>query len=125
MFEKASKLKLRFGFKGQISVEDLWDLNQDDLDTIYTALNKEKKSSDGEFSLKKTRSNEDSVLQLKLDIVKRVFEVKEDEKLKRIERVNRQAKKKELEAILVTKKSQEHSGKSPEELQKMIDELAE
>jgi hypothetical protein len=123
MFEKASKLKLRFGFKGQISVEDLWDLNQDDLDTIYTALNKEKKSSDGEFSLKRTRSSADDVLELKLGIVKRIFEVKEEEKAARVSAAAKREKKRSLEAILISKKEQELHGKTAEEIQKMIDEL--
>lgn len=123
MFEKASKLKLRFGFKGLASVEDLWDLSQDDLDTIYTSLNKEKKSSDGEFSLKKTRSSADDVLELKLGIVKRIFEVKEEEKAAKVAATAKREKKRALEAILISKKEQELQGKSAEEIQKMIDEL--
>lgn len=34
IFEKATKEKYRFPFKGQVSVEDLWDLKLQDLDSI-------------------------------------------------------------------------------------------
>ena len=41
MFEKASRLKLRFKTQnGIIAVDDLWDLTLDSLNTLAKALNK-------------------------------------------------------------------------------------
>ena len=41
-FELATKEKYRFPFKGMIGVEDLWDLDVNQLDSVFKALNKEK-----------------------------------------------------------------------------------
>ena len=42
IFEAATRYKYRFPFKGMISVEDLWDLKLQDLDSVFKLLNKEK-----------------------------------------------------------------------------------
>ena len=41
IFEYATRNKIRFPFKGMISVEDLWELTPTNLDTIYKTLNKQ------------------------------------------------------------------------------------
>lgn len=51
IFEAATKEKYRFPFKGMISVEDLWDLKLQDLDSVFKALNKQKKQNDEESLL--------------------------------------------------------------------------
>ena len=43
IFEKATRGKMRFQFKGLVSVEDLWDLSVQDLDKIFKSLNSQKK----------------------------------------------------------------------------------
>ena len=49
LFETATRNKMRFPFRGMISVEDLWDLKLQDLDSVFKLLNKEKKQSDEEI----------------------------------------------------------------------------
>ena len=46
IFEAATKEKYRFPFKGMISVEDLWDLKLQDLDSVFKSLNKQKKQNE-------------------------------------------------------------------------------
>ena len=55
MFEKAVKGKYRFPYKGQIAVEDLYDLPLGSLDTVFKTLNAEVKKTDEE-SLLQTKS---------------------------------------------------------------------
>ena len=81
IFEKASKLKLRYETKtGNVSTEDLWDMPLESkrgasLDTLAQALNKELKASNEEsFVVKKTRANDE--LELKFEIVKHVITYK-------------------------------------------------
>lgn len=60
IFEAATRYKYRFPFKGMISVEDLWDLKLQDLDSVFKLLNKEKnrvmKKVCYRLNLKRTRS---------------------------------------------------------------------
>lgn len=65
MFEKAVKGKYRFPYKGQIAVEDLYDLPLGSLDTMFKTLNAEVKKTDEE-SLLQTKSEEVIFLQTKL-----------------------------------------------------------
>ena len=48
MFEIATRQKFRFPYHGSISVEDLWDLTPANLDTVYKALNSQKKQTEEE-----------------------------------------------------------------------------
>ena len=61
MFEFATRTKMRFPFKGMISVEDLWDLSVKELDSIFKTLNAQVKKSQEE-SLLATKTKEDEVL---------------------------------------------------------------
>ena len=42
IFEVATRNKYRFPYRGQISVEDMWDLPVTELDKIFKTLNKQK-----------------------------------------------------------------------------------
>lgn len=79
MFEKAVKGKYRFPYKGQIAVEDLYDLSLGSLDTVFKTLNAEVKKTDEE-SLLQTKSAEDDILATKIEIVKYIFNEKLEEK---------------------------------------------
>lgn len=50
VFERAAMNKYRFPYKGQISVEDLWDLSLPGLDSVFKHLNKLKKANEEEKS---------------------------------------------------------------------------
>ena len=79
MFEIATRKKLRFNFKGLKSVEELWDLSLTDLDSIFKGLNSEFKKSQEE-SLLDTKSEEDKLVELKIQIIKYIVNVKKKKK---------------------------------------------
>lgn len=99
LFEKATKGHFRFQYNGTITAEDLWDLDLDALNIIGTAIIKELKAA-SEESLIAVKSKGNKVLELKLDIIKRVIEVKLEDEAKSDRRANnKRRKEKLLEAI--------------------------
>lgn len=122
MFEYATRNKVRFPFKGQISVEDLWDLRADDLDTVFKTLNRQVKQSEEE-SLLVTKTAEDTALDVQIAIVKYIFDIKMQEANARLLDKERKAQKQKIMAILANKQEQELQNKSVDELQKMLEEI--
>ena len=122
LFEIATKKKYRFPYKGLISVEDLWDLNVLALDQIYKALNKTLKDM-GEESLLKTKSTEEKDVENMVEIVKHIVSVKEQEKIDRLAKKEKDAKKQRIMSIIADKEDKALTELSTEELRKMLDEL--
>ncbi len=75
LFEIATRNRYRFNYKGVMTVEDLWSLRVEDLDAIFKALNRQKKTAD-EDSLLATKSAEDTELANKIELVKYIVSVK-------------------------------------------------
>ena len=122
MFEYAARNKLRFPFKGQVSVEDLWDLTITQLDGIYKTLNAPRKA-ENEESLLSTKSPADKVLETKIAIIKHIVSVKQSEaETARKAKENRE-RKQYLMSILADQEEAELRSKSSDELMKMIKEL--
>lgn len=122
MFEKAVKGKYRFPYKGQIAVEDLYDLPLGSLDTVFKTLNAEVKKTDEE-SLLQTKSEKDDILSTKIEIVKYIFNEKLEEKKNRQEAAERKEKKQKIMQIIATKQDEALRNASVEDLQKMLGEL--
>lgn len=123
MFEKASRNKYRFPFKGPgISVEDLWALTDEQLDAVYQALRKDHKVAN-EDSLRGPKVVVNDELTTKIAIVRHIFEVKETEKKAREDAAKRREQKAKLLEIIARKEDTALEGKSPEELRKMLDDL--
>ena len=123
IFERATRNKLRFQFKGMASVEDLWDLSLTDLDQLYKVINKDKKSSENQ-GLLEVKTKASAELDDKLSIIKHIFETKQAEKVARENAIKTKQQKDFLLGVLDKKKNEEILEKSPEEIQKMIDELS-
>ena len=123
LFEKASRLKLRFKSQmGLITVEDLWDLNLTSLDSIAKDLNRQIKA-EAEESFITVKSKANTALELAFDIVKHVIKVKlEEAEVKKLA-AEKKARKAQIMELISQKQNEALSAKSIEELQAELDNL--
>ena len=122
IFEYAVRNKVRFPFKGMISVEDLWDLSLTSLDSIYKTLNKQIKQSEEE-SLLTTKTSVDTELEIQIAIVKYIVSVKLEEQVAREKAAAKKAQKQKIMSIIATKEDEALQNSSVDDLRKMLDEL--
>ena len=122
IFEYAVRNKVRFPFKGMISVEDLWDLSLTNLDSIYKTLNRQVKQSEEE-SLLCTKTSVDTELEVQIAIVKHIVSVKLEEKENAEKASAEKAQKQKIMSIIATKQDEALQNSSIDELKKMLDEL--
>lgn len=122
MFITATRNKFRFPFRGQISVEDLWDLSVENLDCVYKALNSQVKKAKEE-SLLNTKSKEDEVIEMQIEIVKFIVNIKQDETAKKVAAKEKKARKQRILEVLAAKEDADLQNKSSEELQAMLADL--
>lgn len=130
MFEKATRLKLRFESPmGALNVEDLWDLpltsqrlNLANLNNIAKGISRRLKA-EGEEDFVNPKSGADEILQTQLEIVKHIIAVKQAENAAARDLADRKAKKERILEIIGKKQDQELEGKSLEELTAMVGDL--
>ena len=122
MFEMALRTKMRFPFRGLVSVEDLYDLSVKDLDSVFKVLNSQLKQVKEE-SLLNTKTKEDKELDTKIEIVKYIVKTKlEEEDLKLRAKEQKEQKQKIME-ILSAKQDESLHNKSVEELQEILSKI--
>lgn len=119
MFEIAARNKFRFPFKGMISTEDLWDLSVENLDNVFKTLNSERKKTKEE-SLLSTKSKADEMLELKIEIVKHIVTVKQEEKEAREKKFLDRERNQKIMSIIAAKQDEQLHNMSVEELQKLL-----
>lgn len=125
MFEKAARLKVRFDSpKGQLSVEDLWDLpltsaRNANLDDIARGLYLQLKS-DADVSFVNEAQKSDPTIQFKFDLVKHVIDVRLAENAAAAAASANREKKQQLLAILAQKENEALAGQSIDELRAAI-----
>ena len=123
LFVMATRKKFRFPYKGMISVEDLWDLSVNNLDTIFKALNAEAKQANEE-SLLTTKSAADAELEAKIEIIKYIVLVKQEEANQRATAAANKEQQRRIDEIIAAKKDQALQNMSVEELIAMRNSLA-
>lgn len=129
MFEKASRLKLRFETsKGNVSVEDLWDLplqstrGAANLDDIARGLYKQLKSGDDVSFVVQERKSDETV-QMKFDIVKHVIDVRIKENTAAATARANAEKKQKILSIMADREQDTLKNMPMEELRKLLDEM--
>ena len=122
MFEIASRTKMRFPFKGMVSVEDLWDLSVRDLDSVFKTLNAQAKKVQEE-SLLATKTKEDETLAIQIEIVKHIVKTKLDEAEAAKQSKELKDKKQKIMEMIAAKQDESLKNASVEELQAMLANL--
>lgn len=122
IFELASRMKIRFQYRGQISVEDLWDLTTRQLDSIFKELNTKLKT-EKEESLLAVKDSATSDLELKVAIIRHIVGVKLAEAAERELAVEKAAKRGRILEIIERKQGAALEEKSEDDLKKMLEEL--
>ena len=123
LFEIATKEKFRFKHKGYIDVEDLWDLGQEELDSIYKDLSSQLRQYTEESLLIKNTSHKTKTLERKQKIVQHIFTFQAERKRAEEAKKDRADKKQKILAIISKKQDEGLESLSVDELTKMVDEL--
>lgn len=119
MFETAIRNKFRLPYKGLISIEDLWDLTLEELDTIFKTLNAQINQVKEE-SLLAVKDKNDEVLEIKIAIIRYIVATKQAEAQAVETAKARREQKQKIMAILADKQNAELQNKSVAELEAML-----
>lgn len=127
MFEKATRIKLRFETtKGLVTAEDLWDLpltgNGANLDDIAKGLYKKLNDNDVESFVVKAKKPDENT-QLRFDIVTHIINIRLADAEKAEQAQIAKEKKRRIMDIIVRKEDQALEETSLDELKKMLSEL--
>ena len=123
MWLEALQKRLRFEFKGLISTEDLFDLDMSSLDVIYQKLSKELREISGDSLLDNERADEIAWVQLKLDVVKHVFDIKKAEAEALRQKIANIEEKQRIMHIINEKENAELANLSIDELKAKLNDL--
>ncbi len=130
IFEYATRNKLRFdSTKGALTAEQLWDvplrsIDGFNLDAIAKSTNSVLKAATEESFVSTARTPAHTRLELTLEVVKRVIEVKLGDEADAKQRAENKKEREKLLEILAEKENGKLSELSVKELQKRIAALA-
>ncbi len=120
IFQKASRIKLRVQTsKGNLSVEDLWDLSISELDKIAVRLEEESKETTKSFI---RTSRKSSVKQLRFDIVLHILRTKVTEDEEARKKASKAQSNQRIMELIRQKQDQQLADLSVEELEKMLED---
>lgn len=122
IFERAVREKARFNFKGLISVEDLWDLSLENLDSIWVALETDLEKLPKK-SLLETSTKQRDEIEFKQEIIKHIVETKKTESAVAAQTKANAAKKQMVLEIIEQKKNEDLKSLSIDELTKLAESL--
>ena len=120
MYKEAVRQKLRINTpKGNLGIEQLWDLSVTELDQIAVALDEQWKES-GKKSYLKVKSAKDKKIKLMRDIVVDILETKVEEQENAASAQEKKAHNQKIEALIQKKKDESLENLSIEELEKQL-----
>ena len=126
MYKKAAKLKLRFiSSKGQLTVEQLFDLSMTELSSLIKKVNADLKKEtrvDDDLGFLEGKDETESLNSLRFDILKDVYLTKKQERDDAAEDQDRKARRQRIAEIIREKEDKALADLSLEELRKKLDE---
>jgi hypothetical protein len=132
VFEYATRNKLRFKTAvGEISVEQLWDLPlrstsaQPSLDLVARTANKAIKDATEESFVETTRTKEHVRLEMALEVVKSIIEVKKEEENKAKRRADAKKEEEMLLQALANKQGEKLDAMTEAQIQKRLKAIKE
>ena len=124
IFELASRLKLRFNFNGTVSVEQLWDVKQDNLDSLITYEEQltEVVESYGKSTRRKAgrKTKEQELNELRLAIVSAILDTKIKEREEEMEASKAKSNNQKILGIIAEKEDAELRAMPADELRKLL-----
>lgn len=131
LFEIATRNKFRFvSVKGELNVEQLWELklterNSFDLDNVARAVADELKAITETSFVNTNQNPKQVILEAKLELVKYIIQVKQEEIAAATQRAQRSEEARKLRELLANKKDAALQELSTEEIQARLKELGE
>lgn len=122
IFEKATRQKLRFNYRGLCSAEALWDIPLQALDAMYVDLASAAENAKV-ASLLGVKTDGDEETALKIGIIKHIVSVKLEERDLRETAAKRKEQKQKILELIQEKQDESMRGKSVEELTALLSEL--
>lgn len=126
MYKKAAKLKLRFtSSKGQLTVEQLFDLTMSELSSLIKKVNADLKKEarvDDDLGFLEGKDEAESLNSLRFDILKDVYLTKKQEREEAATDQEKKARRQRISEIIAKKKDEALESLSIEELEKKLKE---
>lgn len=129
MYKIASRKKLRIATsRGNLSVEQLWDLPKDDIGQLAIAIRKriaDEKGTAGDSELdflKPTAQKEESIDELTFRILKDIYQTKQAEEDKAHLAAEKRLKNRHILELIAKKQDEALENKTIEELEAMLEE---
>lgn len=122
IFERAVREKTRFNFKGLISVEDLWDLSLESLDSIYGNLSSDLDALPKKSLLSANTQQRDEI-EFKQSIIKHIVETKQAEAEAVKQYKANSAKKQMILDIIAAKQNEQYQEMSIDDLKRLAESL--
>ena len=120
IYKEANRRKLRFNTsQGSVSVERLWELSIEELDTLGVAAQTETDNSTKKSLLKK-KTSVDEIAQLKYEIIKDVLFTKAEEREAANDAADKKAHNEKILSLIEKQRNSKLENLSEEELLKMI-----
>jgi hypothetical protein len=125
LFAQATRMKLRFpSGKGELNLEDLWDLPITKLDEMGISIKTDLESSQGK-SLRRNASpmKGSGTLQLKLDIIQFIINTREDEAERHQQQQTLASDYQKVKELIASKREANLANLPEEDLLRMADDL--